>query len=799
MDFVFDTYDESFNNGDGSSNNSGGGFVSSLPVPSAPLKIPSFHRQSEITRKFSNLNILKSINGKSKSNSTDEKTEETNESTLAVKYAKVSLDLISSASSYTPSSNSSLPINQSMSLTDSHALGARLSRVLNQTSFDSSIRQSLLILQARADQNEQGNSDYGMDYKNLTGPNVLGSISRRKLRGDIENDLLRQHFQSLKKFQLVASKLNLIKQDLDDLNSCFDEIDGKVTKNIEESKDFKNEVTELIDKRNLVKVKRDLLNSFKSNFTLTHYEEHILRNEKIDDEFFTVLDKVETIYTNCDILLSMDNDKLGISIMNQMSLLMDLATDRISVSLKKNLTLIYIQNDFKKDVESINNFQKSLIYILRKNKDKFDSIVSEIIESRSRIVTEEFIAQLNMYSNEVKSNKKGSIMVPSLDPKRFMSDMLAYLHSVIVNELELVEGLFNFDQAEITNGDLSLVIQSVVNKVLGSLSRPFKGACDSTIRQETKPVIIVELYQLLDLYRMMFSKLTEHNDLIQSLTVLQSDTIEKLFNLVSLKLKEIKIESDLEEVDEDVLGLPDWLIDFYSVFLPIFKQYSSFDDTLLRLEISKQDALFNLLIDEPIDLVLSLTKKLSISKISKKIFNINCIEFIASEIEPIPLLIDKLEQTKEVLNQLIQDLVTDEFTELLTNSGLYDIYNLVNMIFKLDDEFFDVSIYEPISENKLFKPITFQNADLKLHEYLIGYLISNELNKLISPIILNDIFVTSALRFVNFYYRLLAIVGTYLKDDMGNPMRAFTWDDIHVATLLGIEEAYIKQRLILDQ
>ncbi|KAG7803309.1 hypothetical protein KL944_001262 [Ogataea haglerorum] len=772
MDFVFDAYD----------NYSGDSPASSLPVPSAPLKIPNIPLQGDLTRKFSNLSILNHIKPRNKDKHQDE-------DTAAFRYAKTSLDLLNA------NNEPLVPLELTAETTDSNVLAGRLSRVLNQSNFDSTIRQSLVMLQSRTEERD-ASSDGNIDYKNLTSPNMLGSIARRKLRGDVESELLRQHFQSLKKFHLVVKKLNVIKQDLDDLNSCYDEIDGKLSESLQDTAEYKKEVKELIQKRDLVKIKKSLLAGFRSNFTLSAYEEHVLRNGDVDQEFFNVVQKVEKIYANCDILLSMNNDKLGISIMNQMSSHLQQANERISNFLRKTLNSIYVQNDFVKNPDSIANFQRALVSVLSKNKDEFDSIVSDIIESRSRVVSEEFMSQLNGYSDEIRSKPNKSLIISSYDSKRYVSDVLAYLHTVIANELEMVESLFTFDQE--VSADLMPVIRTVVNKVLGSLNRPFKSNYKTILRQETKPGVVVELYQLLDLYKHMFEKLTQGNSLIESLSELQEDSFKRLLTLVSLKIREIKVESEVEEIDEEVLGLPDWLMDFYSEFLGIFDYHNNADKTFLNVDKSEENELITLLVDEPLELLNSISSKLDFPKKSKKIFMINCLDFMLSKIELVSVLSSKAVFIQEMLEQTVQSLIIDEFNQLLKKSGLFDIYNLVNMIYKLEDDFFDVSLYEPIIENKLFNVATFQQADMKLQEFLVGYLVSNELNKLISPTLLNTIFITSSLKFVKFYRKLLLIVGEYLKDDDDQLISVFRWDDTHVATLLGVEEPYERERDIID-
>ncbi|GMF08188.1 unnamed protein product [[Candida] boidinii] len=121
------------------------------------------------------------------------------------------------------------------------------------------------------------------------------------------------------------------------------------------------------------------------------------------------------------------------------------------------------------------------------------------------------------------------------------------------------------------------------------------------------------------------------------------------------------------------------------------------------------------------------------------------------------------------------------------------------MIFSIekDLEFFEVSFYEPITENKMFNVATFVEVNKKFQANLPFVLLNQQektLSKLTSPLISSDVSYSSSIRFVNFYYRLTLIINEFLKTSDGYPVDPLTWDDFHVATLLGIDEEYSKQR-----
>ncbi|QPG74967.1 hypothetical protein FOA43_002306 [Brettanomyces nanus] len=775
----YDTYAMTMGMGDLKTGNS-----SSLPIPSAPLKISNFNIQKDLTKRISSLSIIQTINkglkgrqieqeqGEQRDQREQREQRETNlvnvpNSSTAFKYAHNTLDLLAS----TPS----IPIadHKESNDLDSHILENRLSRVLNQNNYDSTLRQSLSMIEKRLNREENTSEAEADNYQYITSPGTQGLISRRKLRDNIEEDILKQHYLTLRGFQPIAEKLEYLRNDLADMNSCYGDLNQQLRSIIDSSQGVRHNMAEETKQRDVISIKKNLLSSFKANFTLNQYEEHYLMNEGIDEEYFNLLSKVSRIHSNCDILLSMNNDKLGVSIMTQMARIIDIATDRMASYLKKNLNSTYQEDTVNRDSRTISSLQRALIYIRKNSMEKFNGVVADLVENRSRLLSEEFDNQLKGYSeaaqtqedsreNFQRTSKKTSrktLFMSPYDTKRFASDMLAYVHSVIVNELEMAESLFNFDQAEVENKDLLLVIKSVGNKVIDSLSLPLRASLEGILRQEAKPGVVIELYQLLDLYHMMYSKLIDvsKSELLNTLVHLKIEAKDRLFNMIHVRLKDLKVESGAEEIDDDFLGLPDWLIDFYSNFLVIFEGDDG--DMLLGMDKDQRNKVESLIVDEPLKILEEQVKKLKLSRRSKLIFEINCIDFLYSKIEVISRLSKKTEEISEKLQVLVKELSDNLFDDLLKHSGLFDIYNLVNMIFALEDDFFDVSLYQPITENKLFNLLTFQDANTKLGDFLATYITSNDLNNLISPTILSQVSVDPSLKFVKFYNKLTQIVA----------------------------------------
>lgn len=159
---------------------------------------------------------------------------------------------------------------------------------------------------------------------------------------------------------------------------------------------------------------------------------------------------------------------------------------------------------------------------------------------------------------------------------------------------------------------------------------------------------------------------------------------------------------------------------------------------------------------------------------------------------PISLLSDKVLELNDLNNDLIAKLTDLELTSLLQNCGLYDYYNIINMICPFSDDFFEPSIYEPIKENKLYSMENLQKVDTTLQEYVPNAMIEiqQQLLRLNSPVTVTDVVNNVFLEFVKFVEKLDSINREYLEFN-------FTWSDFELATMLGIDEVYVtyKQNL----
>ncbi|KAF6063538.1 Conserved oligomeric complex COG6 family protein [Candida albicans] len=704
MDFIdFDTFTK---DASGSDNDV-------FPQPQPPLSLPIASNLDQFSKKLSNLVLPGNILNNDNTKPSNEISEVDN---VMEKYAKMSIDLIK-----------------------------------RKSETDATIREIFSNLQERFDKESNG---YVVD---LIESGIVGSMSRKKFKGRIESELIRNQSNILKQYQPIVKQLKQIEVKLNKLNELSVQTNDKINKNFDFSNKLNLEIKDLNDNKRLIGLKKNLLISFKEKFTLNEYEEFVLNSGDLNNEFFTTLARAERINENCSILLSLDNPQLGLKIIAKSNQMINRSIDRIVSYTNKTLGNMYSLSS-KSRLATLHQCFK----YLQNKLNYFNSIVNTFSESRSKVLVDEFNRQVQGdfevngqgRSSSISSDSR-PIYMSAHDPVRFVGDLLAYVHSVSVNESETITSIFTM--GDDNDKEFENIIQDVTDKILQSLSRPIKARVEQIVTTETKLSTLVQIFNLVELYNIMFTKqLGKAGNIVETVKQLIKVCQGRIFMIISNRLATIKNKNSTKlDLNLD-LQPPEWIIEFYSDILPIVDQITT--ETILNLSPEENEKFLNLIVNEPIQVFNEHVdhNKVFSEKKDVLIIKSNFLDLILSKTIPVSLLSEKVLEVNEMIDKLTEEITQLELNNMLGQCGLYDYFNIINMICPFSDDFFEVSIYEPIKENKLYTKDSFVQVDEKVQEFFPSAMIEMQqsLLKLNSPIVVNQIIDNSFMQFVKFYCKL---------------------------------------------
>jgi len=360
------------------------------------------------------------------------------------------------------------------------------------------------------------------------------------------------------------------------------------------------EASALLAHKQETEMKQKLLDSFCKHFLISDEDLTMLTSsaEPINEHYFEVLSRVKQIHKDCELLLGYENQRLGLELMEQ-------TTRNLDAGYKKLYN--WTQREFKgldlEDPHISGSIRRSL-RALSERPALFQNCLDSFAEARQSTVFEAFQKALT----DSNMGATRAINFSTHDPLRYMGDMLAWVHSATVSEVEALEGLFISDADEIARGlhsgknadpwarlsvngtqneadddqkatfDGHAALNSLISRNMASVAHTLTQRISVIIRNFSDPVEIYKAYNLLSFYHDMFLRLIRNpgttavntdssdNGLLDTLTSLQSSTF-KHFETAALE----KLHATIDEAPSRDLTPPSALSEALAQFTQIIQ------------------------------------------------------------------------------------------------------------------------------------------------------------------------------------------------------------------------------------
>ncbi|SCV05411.1 LANO_0H06898g1_1 [Lachancea nothofagi CBS 11611] len=721
-----------------------------LPEPASRISFQSQPSFTEPDKTFQ-LPSLKSYNTTSEDNATLQERMQ--------RYASLSLERLSlsSTSQYTntelpTNSNGTLPRNdnlkqllQSRETAANNAdtlLSKKLSHVLDNYNRgaalpDVQLRNSFKVL-------EDNEECLNFKSQTLVRPDFVGSLARKSLRSDLENELLRSHLTIIEDIKPIVRRIKRLSEPIKSIQELGAGLLQKGDLKEDGSNLNMNKLHDLRQKVLQLQLQKQLLVIIRDKLTLTQVEEEVLVSAPMDVEFFAVVNKLMNIKEASSYLLSLQNPKAGQTLLNQTNLKIENANKRIYNYLVnffydlQSASRTFGERTFASDDRFLLTFQKSMVY-LSNDLTLFNEVLKKIVKLRSQRILDEFLSQFDIDP----SLKSRPIIMSAHDPLRYLGDVLAHVHSLIVDEADFMDSMFKFKSLDIQGTPKSVLQKNsefldglgvnLLNETFKPSENSIRIRLEQIIRFEDNPVINLEICELLKLYQMMFIKygIMPTSSLIQQLIVLKETSKNKILSGL-IKLMET---SEPEGKAGMELLPPYWLSSYMANLCDFFAKLEKSgnpDGPDKLLDSNFMDEAVSRLVNEKLvhyhQTRFPLAKKNKHEKVLLLVSEINCLDLILTRLSPFKNTVLESDDCKQVYNRInqqldhsIKNLVALQTTLSLDKLGLGLYSNLFNMIFPVEsvqDEL-DYDMYLPVSENPIMKKETIaSNVHDKLNECL---------------------------------------------------------------------------------
>ncbi|OEJ88298.1 Conserved oligomeric Golgi complex subunit 6 [Hanseniaspora osmophila] len=726
------------------------------------------------------------------------------------------------AASQKSRANTSTKVNHSEQI-----LASKISQILNDSSLNNAsvevqpnnFRKSLTLLQSFIYDSTTTASSAFLDYDS---PNTLfevneilrtdfvGVLQRKAMKPKLEQTILKEHEYFLQQYAPIIEKLKIVQPSVARLLDLKKEIQSLPQNSINPTVDVLQ--TEIHD----LKLEKKVLIGLKGLFTLDQLEDDILHNGKIDQDFFDVINKLLLIKKRCVFILSETNENFNV-LLNKINSDLQLATRKIYNSLMDFLyhfdfSTINASKNTNSTVgnNEVLNFQKKLIY-LSNDLEYFNSFLTRIVEIRSKKCLDNLFAQFDL------NNTKKPIVLTAHDPVRYLADVLAYVHSLIVNEDDFVNSLLKFQHIisedtpktilQENSSFLSGLDSKILNDIFIKLSNTIKIRLEQIIRFENNSLKNLEIIQLLKLYHMMYTKygILEENVLLKNLKELSNISKDKIFqDFLDFTTNQLQKVFDISNAD---LLPPDWLPKYLNkltdFLLKLETDTAIFDDdNMNKMAEELVKTPLTTLINQQIVKSYPMAKRDPQVKTAMLIIKSNCYDLIKTRLLPFHHTIFNINDSlQNVYDSICKELVVcTKFLEelqnktLLINTGLENYFNLFNMVFpvaSVQDEL-DYEMYYSIKENKIMNLPTIETAvSENISDYLPRAMSDFEerlLFHLSSPVIADEITKNCFNNFSQFFRVFFHTLLLLYPEDKDLIKKIMVFNPEEVDTLIGVDD-----------
>lgn len=452
------------------------------------------------------------------------------------------------------------------------------------------------------------------------------------------------------------------------------------------------ESSHLMKRREHVEDKADILRRFKAHFILTEDEVNrlTLPSEPIDEQFFSTLSKTKKIQRDCELLLGLEDQVLGLQLMDRSSKYLSMAYQRLYK---------WIQREFKNsnlETPQLNISMRRALRFLSERPSLFQSCLEFFAEARERMLFDSFHFSL---TGERASGATDSTIKPiemaAHDPLRYVGDMLAWTHSATVGEKESLEVLFVSEGDELAKGlkagrenepwnlvpnddeapsdfDPHATLNELVDRNLSGVTRTLHRRIEQAVQTNEDIIPAYKLANLVGFYRTLFSKiLGSRSHLLECLENIESEALRQFRSLIRDYIA--ALQSDFLHPPAD-LGAPPFLQDALGQLVAIMNIYETSID---RPE--NREADFEPVFAEALDPFIAGCESVAqgMGSPPKQIFLTNCKLAVIGALQPFDFSRVRVKALREGMEGDLHDLENGQLALLCKSAGLDEIFDAV--------------------------------------------------------------------------------------------------------------------------
>lgn len=479
--------------------------------------------------------------------------------------------------------------------------------------------------------------------------------ARRNLRSKIERRSLAINEDFLSAFREVKTCLDDIYQNVLAMNTSVQCMTNRLQTTKAKTSQLIEQTTQLQNKSQIFSMQQEVAKAFIKTFQLSQAEVAILygnqRDLPITEEFFTVLNRVQEIHNSCRIFEQTGFSYLEFSIKKRMTLIEEAALERLFTWTQSHCK--YIEDE---------QLASLLVKAMSKLQDKpvlFKYVLDEYCINRG-------LALIGSFTDEFASvdGTSNSIETHIHDHKRYVGDMLAWLHQAIPVEKENVLILVK----DCDKTDVSDQIKQCLNDITKGLCHRLQSRIERVIFSQTPATVLYSVTTLIRFYCAIIQQVIPESNLVATLYDLLARSERRFLESLRKETK-IALGERAEPPGNDLVPAPS-----VSRLLYLLNEILSVASIAEDREKDMHE-IVSCIIDPLLREVNKTASRLP--TVDMAVYLLNCMHQIQSTLGLYEYMDQRLERLEAQSDAQIDTLTSEQASSLVANLNLGSIYTIL--------------------------------------------------------------------------------------------------------------------------
>lgn len=331
--------------------------------------------------------------------------------------------------------------------------------------------------------------------------------SRRNLRSKIEKRSLSINEEFLSAFGKVKDALDSVYNDVVSIDSEVQSMSMHLQSTRAQTYQLIDHTTQLQAQSKKLSMEQEVASAFLQRYQLSSEELSVLhgsaRDSPISPAFFTALQRAQAIHSDCRLLMQSGFQTIALDVMEQMSLYQEAALERLYRWTQSHCRSMESNETAALLTEAMACLQDRPVL--------FKYVLDEYGSCRRAALVRSFIDALTKGS---QGGAQRPIEMHADDPKRYIGDMLAWLHQIIPSEREnLIALLKACSKIDVTDH-----IQQILANITEGVCHPLKMRVERILSTDASTTILYSLASLLGYYHQIFSQVVPESVFLSTIS-----------------------------------------------------------------------------------------------------------------------------------------------------------------------------------------------------------------------------------------------------------------------------------------